>query len=235
MALKNGWKVVNAVNRDVERQHLNRILKEIEQRFAERDSAGGGGASDIQAAVGRMVEGNVESGIAVTYDQAKRVLDFVVSNFIIRLSGDVSGQGEVNGLQSVTIPVTIDPAKVGIRDAPNDGRAYWRRDGQWQATGTALDQLQYFEGGGFAVLDGGGEWHARSIEGTAQEIDVENADGVDGNPVLSLAPEVRYVLDYAVTTESIPTDGDILEFDSATGEWLATKDPRSLRIDGGNF
>ncbi len=235
MALKNGWKVVNAVNRDVERQHLNRILEEIRQRIEERDTAGGGDASDIQATVGKMVEGNTETGIAVTYDAAKRVLDFVVSNFVIRLSGDVSGQGEVNGLSSVTIPVTIDPNKIGIGEAPQDGQAYWRRDGSWQAVGTALDQLQYFDGGGFTVLAGGGEWHARIIQGTDTEIDVANGDVIDGDVTLSLAEEVRYVLQHAVTTESIPEDGDILEFNADVDQWVATKEPRSLRIDGGNF
>lgn len=186
--LKNGWVVKNAVNRDVERQHLNKILAEIQAAItAVEGTAGGGDASDIQAVVGRMVEGNTETGISVDYDAARRVLNFVVSNFIIRLSGDVTGQGEVNGLQSVTIPVTIDPSKVGIGDAPSDGQAYWRRDGSWQATGTALDQLQYFGGGGIAVLDFEGQWHARSVDGTDGEIDVENGSGVDGDITLSLA------------------------------------------------
>lgn len=186
--LKDGWVVRNAVNRDVERQHLNKILKEIRAAVdAGGTTAGGGSASDIQSVVGRMVEGNTETGISVDYDAAARVLNFVVSNFLIRLSGDVSGQGEVNGLQSVTIPVTIDPSKVGIGDAPSDGLAYWRRDGAWQSVGTALDQLQYFSGGGIAVLDSDGEWHARTIQGTDGEIDVTNGDGVLDNPVLSLA------------------------------------------------
>lgn len=186
--LKNGWVVKNAVNRDVERQHLNKILAEIRAAMtAVEDTAGGGGASDIQAVVGRMVDGNTETGISVDYDAARRVLNFVVSNFIIRLSGDVTGQGEVNGLQSVTIPVTIDPSKVGIGDAPVDGQAYWRRDGSWQATGTALDQLQYFQGGGFAVLDFGGEWHARIIDGADGQVEVENGNGVDGDTIISLA------------------------------------------------
>lgn len=187
-SLKNGWRVKNAVNRDVERQHLNKILAEMEEAIrANQSGAGGGSASDVQSIIGRMVEGNTETGIAVDYDAAKRVLNFVISNFIIRLSGDVSGQAEVNGLQSVTIPVTINPNKMGLQDAPQDGQAYWRRNGGWEATGAALDQLQYFEGGGFAVLDLNGEWHARIIEGTDEEIDVENGSGIGGDTILSLA------------------------------------------------
>lgn len=155
--------------------------------MAGQGGAGGGDASDIQAIVGRMVEGNTETGISVDYDAARRVLNFVISNFIIRLSGDVSGQAEVNGLQSVTIPVTIDPSKMGLTDAPIDGQAYWRRNGEWEGTGTALDQLRYFDGGGFAVLDFDGEWHAQTIMGAEGEIDVENGSGIGGDTILSLA------------------------------------------------
>lgn len=34
---------------------------------------------------------------------------------------------------------------------------------------------------------------------------------------------------------NVATDGDIAEFEAATGNWVAKKDPRKLLIDGGNF
>lgn len=34
---------------------------------------------------------------------------------------------------------------------------------------------------------------------------------------------------------TVPTDGDILEYDAAAEEWRSRKDPRELYLDGGNF
>ena len=53
-----------------------------------------------------------------------------------------------------------------------------------------LQKLAALAGAGFTTRGADGEWHQRSI--TAGEgIEVENGDGVAGNPVVSLAPVIR--------------------------------------------
>lgn len=299
------WNVKNAVNRDVERQHLNKILKEIAAAIAaidEQREADNEGLS-IQDVVGQMVENNVETGLTVDYDPVNQVLDFAVSNFIIRLAGDVTGSAEVNGLSSVTINTEIDPSLVGIPEAPMDAVAYWRREGQWEFVGYNLERIRLLNGTGFPAMGAGAQWNLRQFAAVTDELTVANPAGDGGNVTYGLAdvtpdsggtmktlafdakgrrveeseattddlPEGDDNLYYtdtrvylkvkdtlqeganveltpddigetitvsvvgAVTTPSTPTDGDILEYNDLSGAWLATKDPRSLRIDGGNF
>lgn len=299
------WNVKNAVNRDVERQHLNKILKEIaaaisaidEQRNSDSDGL------SVQEIVGEMVTNNVETGVAVDYDAVNQVLNFAVSNFIIRLAGDVTGSAEVNGLSSVTINTTIDPSLVGVPEAPMDSVAYWRRDGQWEFVGYNLERIKLLSGVGFPAMSAGAQWNLRQFAAAADELTVTNPTGSGGNVTYGLAdvtpnvggtmktltfddkgrrieeaeattddlPEgtenlyytdervyvkVKDILEAgdnvtltpddiletisiavpgAISTPSTPTDGDILEYDGLSSAWLATKEPRILDIDGGNF
>lgn len=299
------WVVKNAMSRDVERQHLNKILKEIRERISALDvqSDSDGDGLSVQEIVGQMVEGNVETGLTVDYDTVNQVLNFAVSNFIIRLTGDVTGSAEVNGLSSVTINTEIDPSLVGVPEAPMDSVAYWRRDGSWEFVGYNLERIKLLSGMGFPAMGAGAQWNLRQFEATPDELVVSNPTGSAGNVTYGLAdvtpvaggtmktltfdgkgrrieeseattddlPEGDDNLYYtdtrvylkvkdtlqegdnveltpddigetitvsvvgAVTTPSTPTDGDILEYNDLSGAWLATKDPRSLRIDGGNF
>lgn len=144
------WNVKNAINRDVERQHLNKILADIRQAvseatiIAQRASSG-----NVYDAIGSMVEGNTETGIQVTYDLNTQKLDFRVNSFSIRLEGDVEGSGEVRNLGSVVIQTEIDKSLLGIPEAPMDGYRYVRRTGQWDALSESSEALDNVEGIGF--------------------------------------------------------------------------------------
>ena len=59
--------------------------------------------------------------------------------------------------------------------------------GTWVTVPFPLETLQYLTPGGVLVLDEELNWYARTIEGTATEIDVADGDGVDGNPTVGLA------------------------------------------------
>lgn len=184
------WKVQNALSRDVERQHLNKILADILSSFTtleDRTTGPGSTIGNIKDIVGEMVVGNTEAGISVDYNLADQVLDFVISSFIITLSGDVTGEGVVTANSNVTIPVTIDPSKVGIPDAPIDNNAYWRRGGQWEAINPAVDQLGSVVGPGFLGLDSTSNLTVRVFEAAAGELTVVNGDSEAGNPLYGLA------------------------------------------------
>lgn len=184
------WNVKNAINRDVERQHLNKILKDIRESFTdlERKTTGAGSTiGNIKNLVGEMVSGNTEQGISVSYNAGAQVLDFVISSFIINLIGDVTGQGAVINNGNVTIQTTLDPALVGIGEAPVDAFAYWRRTGEWEMVGPNLEQLQQINGPGFPVVDAINGWFIRILEAVAGELVITNPDGVAGNPEFGLA------------------------------------------------
>lgn len=185
------WLVKNAVNRDVERQHLNKILQEIKSTIdgALKEIAKIGAAAgqqDIQGIVGTMVTGNTERGVGVTYNPQKKTLDFIAKDFTITLQGDVTGTGEVTGLGSVIIDTAMAVSPV----APNDGEFYWQHGGGWEPVLPSVRDLQYIEGSGLIVRVESEEnngYEVRAIEGTADQIDVVDGDGIAGNPTLSLA------------------------------------------------
>lgn len=184
------WNVSNAISRDVERQQLNRILAEIREAIDSRSSSTSSGAS-IQDTVGKMVENNNEKGIAVTYDYGSKLLDFAVSDFIIRLAGDITGEGEVIGLNTVTINTTLDPSLVGVAEAPLDNAFYWRWNGEWAQVGNALTSFSAVRGTGFAAgyqnSEGDERWLIRQFEAATGELTLANADGAAGNPSYGLA------------------------------------------------
>ena len=189
------WNVKNAVNRDVERQHLNKILKEIRGAVDELEAsvaAEDGLEDDVRQVVAGLVENNTEHGITVIYNSDGEVLDFIVNDFTIRLSGDVTGEADVVGLRDVNITATIDPALIGIPEAPIDGYPHWRYGGEWQQVTGGLEQLEELIENGFTVkvYDGGsGEhtWIMRQMTVVAGELTVDDADGVSGNPLFGLA------------------------------------------------
>lgn len=185
------WIVKNAVNRDVERQHLNKILQDIRATVTEAQKQlaalrSANGQQDIQSIVGEMVSNNTERGLAVSYNPQRKTLDFIAKDFSISLVGDVTGIATVTSLSNVVIDTQI----AGGLAAPNDGHVYWQHNGEWEAVLPSVEDLQYLEGSGIVVRaeggDGGG-YHVITIEGTPDEIDVLNGDGIAGNPVASLA------------------------------------------------
>ena len=189
------WLVKNAQNRDVERQHLNKILQEIRATIDEvqtRLAASSSEESRIRAVVTKMLTTGNQSGINVTYNTTSKAIDFAVKTFTIQLTGAVTGTGTVTGLGNVSITTTLaDSSDSGIDDAPQDGFSYWRNMGTWVTVPFPLETLQYLTPGGVLVLDEELNWYARTIEGTASEIDVADGDGIAGNPVISVAPEIR--------------------------------------------
>lgn len=179
------WIVKNALNRDVERQHLNKILAEIRKTV---DSISLSSSYDsVEEAVGRMVEGNREAGINVTYDPVRKVLDFAIVPFTLRLEGDVSGTATVNSLGTMVLNTTIHPAARGVEEAPIDGSPYWRQNGFWLPVPNSVFRLADIEDPGMLSMDSDGNIYGVEIEGTVNEVDVENGDGVEGPPVISLS------------------------------------------------
>ena len=185
------WLVKNAVNRDVERQHLNKILQDIKATVQavtkQLDTLRmANGQQDIQSIVGAMVSNNSERGLAVSYNQQNKTLDFVAKDFSITLQGDVVGSGVVRTLSNVTIETSLSNNIA----APDDGHFYWQHNGQWEAVLPTVEDLLHMVGGGIVVRtpdgDAGG-YQLRAIEGTVDEVDVVNGDGIAANPVISLA------------------------------------------------
>ena len=164
------WKVVNAISRDVERQHLNKILADIKASV---------GASPTQQTVTNIVN-NVIS-------QQPAPPQFPVTSIRVQLQGDVAGQGQATAGGLVVVPTSIDPALLGVPEAPNDGLPYWRLSSTWQEVPYNLQTLGAMYETGFMSMDENGNWYARSIEGTAGQIVVADGSGVDGNPTVGLA------------------------------------------------
>lgn len=185
------WTVTNALSRDVERQQLNKILADIRATCNSLAETTGSSSSSVDMdALAKAVEGNVEKGIAVTYDNVNKTLDFVVNDFTIRLEGDVTGQGGVSSLSGVTITTTIDPSKVGISDAPSDNQSYWRKNAEWEAVPDDILAFVELSGEGVVVRfeeDMFSQWVTRELEAEAGELVITNPDGKAGNPKYGLA------------------------------------------------
>lgn len=184
------WLVKNAQNRDVERQHLNKILQEIRNTLNELEARVARSTSEeqrIRDVVIKMVTTGNQSGINVTYNTTSKAIDFAVRTFTIQLTGAVTGTGTVTGLGNVSISTTLADSFEGVEEAPLDGFSYWRNMGTWVTVPLPLETLQYLTPGGVLVLDEELNWYARTIEGVAGEIAVVDGDGVDGNPAVGLA------------------------------------------------
>ena len=67
-----------------------------------------GGAEGIADAVGAMITGNTETGIAVTYQDSDNTLDFALTaDPTITLGGDLSGSATLTNLTDATLTATI--------------------------------------------------------------------------------------------------------------------------------
>lgn len=185
------WKVANALSRDVEREHLNKILREIRSAIGTSSSSSGGGMSeqDIIALIRRYAGsggggagGGGGSSVPTT----------------ITLEGNVTGTG------SSTIVTTVDPSILGIRDAPVDSLFYWRTGGQWQPVPGNITSLSTVYGDGMMAYTDDEGWVLREIEGTANQIVVTDGDGV-GNPTISLHTDILDELDAALNYDELKT------------------------------
>lgn len=198
------WIVKNGLNKDVERQHLNKILADIRSSVGTVETQvttvtnviNSGGSSSIKDTVGDMVSGNIETGIDVTYDFQKKVLDFVVANFIIALAGDVTGEATVTGLGDTTIQTIIDPSLIGVPEAPIDNNAYWRRNAEWESVGESIQTLAELRGTGFPALgidDFEPVWNLRTLVEPVEGITITNPAGEAGDPTFTLADDLAAV------------------------------------------
>ena len=116
----------------------------------------------VQDAVGGMVTGNTENGIAVTYDDATGKLNFDVADPVITLSGDVTGSATMTNLGNVTITATI---------AANSIELGTDTTGNYVATIAANATTGY---GGITISGSGSENAAVTIG-----IDPSNADFIE--------------------------------------------------------
>lgn len=158
------WNVKNAVNRDVERQHLNKILADIRATVG---SSGGLGEQDVR----RIVQGMLPTVSSVT------------PSTTVVLEGDVTGRGTGRG--TITVQATVEGA---ITDAPIDATPYWRNSGNWESVPDALLALSNMEVGGLLVYDLENlVYTTAEITGVAGQIEVLNGDGSQGNPEIGLA------------------------------------------------
>lgn len=75
----------------------------------------------IQDVVGAMVSSNIESGIAVTYNDANGKLNFDVNDVTLTLAGMVTGSATIADLSSTTITTTIaaDAVILGVHTSGN--------------------------------------------------------------------------------------------------------------------
>lgn len=176
------WNVKNALNRNVEREQLNKILKEIKAAIDSKSQV-------TQADIRKMVEEVVGNTASPT-----------LRSFTVTLTGDATGSGTSRNLSDITIPVTV-PSN-GIEDSPQDGSPYWRISGQWEAVPSSLLRIQYITEPGLVYYREDGTWltdeppkdgkyYARK-DGAWEEVQVPTSGGVlpvvtgeimDGQPV----------------------------------------------------
>lgn len=165
------WKVENALNRDVERQHLNKILKEIEARVSSSESSQG------------LTEQQVRDIVRSSLPPAPRPPSFLLS-----LDGDVAGTALLAG-QDVTMDVELQVPVV--EEAPMTGFSYWRTFGEWTQVPNSLLSLAINEDPGFLVNNPSeGITVSRLFEAVMGELVVVNPDGIDGNVLYGLADVV---------------------------------------------
>ena len=156
------WNVKNAMNRDVEREHLNKILKEIASRLEQ--------LTVTQAAPTRPT---------YTPPAVQR------PPLTVTLTGDVTGTATGSG--SLNIETSLAELVEGLEDAPDDGQIYWRGSETWQVIPLALQAFYATTTEGLLSLTPDGLFENREIVGIEGEIDVENGSGIEFNPTLSLA------------------------------------------------
>lgn len=185
------WRVNNALNRDVERQHLNKILKEIRQAIDALSDLESVPTMSTASPVTRSLGGYVGGGASSNYNPSTGELEITPQSYTLTLDGDVSGSAKVNG-GPVTISTILDPSLIGVPEAPVDNQFYWRRNEDWSPVPEAILSIADLQEQGLMALVEDPvtyalEWTPREIEGTTDEIDVADGDGIAGNPVVALS------------------------------------------------
>lgn len=164
-------KVVNALNRDIEREQLNKILKYLHE-------------SIVSSTEGGLTEAKVAEMIARASPSRPSSSSSAPTTITVSLTGDVEGTGQ--GTSSITVPVNITKDLVG--EAPVDSGRYWRYQGGWETVPFPLLSLAYMSPSGFGAYNEDDlEWNSRVITGASGNIEVTDGDGVSGDPVIDLS------------------------------------------------
>ena len=161
------WVVKNALSRDTEREQLNKILAEI--------SASLKGTSAVQppAVVPTVPSSTTGNGSSTSTRSLK-----------VTLTGDVEGEASGTTTISINTKLAVPP----LLEAPVDGYAYWRIDGGWTQIPRVVQALSEFDETGMLMWDSDDlSYNIRVLEGATDEIVVTDADGINANPLISLA------------------------------------------------
>lgn len=173
------WTVVNAQSRDVERQHLNKILKEIESSYTLVNDRVNQTNNNL---------GNVQNGLTTTITK-------VINNVLpagdlatqVTLTGAVTGVSvKVPGQNAVTINTSL--SEDFVTEAPIDNNRYWRYQGNWELVPPAVVNLGNMPGTGYVVITSAGLYQNRTIVSADDtRIVVLNGDGDLDNTSIDLA------------------------------------------------
>ena len=190
------WNVKNALSRDVEREHLNKILKEIKSTVDSINSS------------------------TVTREQIKTIVTNTVQgsssapppsvSFKITLDGNVTGTGSVVNGNDVTITTTVDPSILGIPDAPMDSLVYWRGQGTWQAVPDKLTSIVLTDGEGYFHYTEEEGWDFKTADETSADINtryLEAATTIHGRRAVSSDLSTVYHPDLSVPVDAVRVIG----------------------------
>lgn len=191
------WKVGNALSRDVERQHLNKILAEI------------------RTTVSNLTSSSSQKPVTNTINTVTR---YAVARFTITLSGAVTGSAEVDGTDDVTIETRLNTDDLNfVEEAPTDNQYYSRWNGEWKVHSAGLSTP---EGVGILVqienADYEKETIVREIEVETGELTVADGDGQAGNPTLGLADTAVTPGSYLVANITVDQKGRLTAADDGT-------------------
>lgn len=157
------WLVKNALSRDTEREHLNKILAEIRKAIDAKN-----------------VQPTQQSTTTTTTIVKPRDTSII-------LTGDVVGQGK--GTSTISIATTL--ATPSVEEAPKDGHYYWRLNGEWESVPPAVLAMNYMPTSGMVSWDTStNAFSARTLQGALDQIIVMDGDGVISDPTISLAPAI---------------------------------------------
>lgn len=137
------WIVTNALSRDVEREHLNKILAEISTAVGDRPTS-------------QTVSNTVTT--VVRQAAASAPPPFPIQNIKVTLQGDVTGTGQATAAGQILVEATVDPSILGIPDVPDTGLPYWRVSGAWNEVPTVLAGAENFQYPGVPYIDEGTNW-----------------------------------------------------------------------------
>lgn len=200
------WIVKNAVSRDVERQHLNKILAEIKSAVS-----GATVTTPPAPSAPSYVSGGGSSGGSS-----------VSKPITITLTGDVEGEGSGTSTISIATQLTVDV----VEEAPVDSFPYWRLNGAWSKVPTVITALTTFDADGFLSWNSeDGSYEARFILGDEEWTTSINSNGFDGDPTIIFTDDAKEGYQRILATASTTVHGQravVVDADEVRHPALAT-------------